>query len=129
MTSLKLSSTMEDMIKAAGAADPCYTSIMEAVLAESDKVSWDAAIEDGLIFVKGRWYVPDSRELKHKIFQAEHDSRVAGHFGQFKTLGNSTSSAKNGVSRVACTKSRVASLISTASEATVAPATNAPLTA
>ena len=43
-------------------------------------------MEDDLLFVKGRWYVPSNKELKNKILKAEHDSRVAGHFGQFKTL-------------------------------------------
>ena len=43
-------------------------------------------MDDGLLFVKGRWYVPSNKELKNKILMAEHDSRIAGHFGQFKTL-------------------------------------------
>ena len=30
--------------------------------------------------------MPGNKELKNKILKAEHDSRIAGHFGQFKTL-------------------------------------------
>ena len=30
--------------------------------------------------------MPSDMELKNKILKAEHDTRVAGHFGQFKTL-------------------------------------------
>ena len=43
-------------------------------------------MEDGLLFVKGQWYVACNKELKNRILKAEHDSRVAGHFGQFKKL-------------------------------------------
>jgi len=85
MTSLTLADTFSDKIRAAGAADPAYVALQKAIEGKK-KVKLDVDFVDGLLYVKGRWYIPDSRELKHTIFKAEHDSRVAGHFGQFKTL-------------------------------------------
>ena len=52
----------------------------------SKNVGKAVTMEDGLLFVKGQWYVPSNKELKNEILKAEHDSHVAGHFGQFKTL-------------------------------------------
>ena len=48
-------------------------------------VNKSTTMEDDLLFVKGRWYVPSNKELKNRILKVEHDSRVAGHFGQFQT--------------------------------------------
>src|SRR5436853_3918107 len=86
MSVFKLASTMEEKIRAAGAADELYAGMVERVLAGAKDISKDLTLEDGLLFRKGCWVVPDSRELKNMILKAEHDSRVAGHFGQFKTL-------------------------------------------
>ena len=52
----------------------------------SKNVSKSITMEDDLLFVKGRWYLPSNKELKNKILKAEHGFQVAGHFGQFKTL-------------------------------------------
>ena len=40
--------------------------------------------EDGLLYYKLRLYVPAS--LVPNILESKHDSRVAGHFGQDKTI-------------------------------------------
>jgi hypothetical protein len=42
--------------------------------------------DKGLLFVNHWWLVPDNKEIKNFILHAEHDSKVAGHFGLFKTL-------------------------------------------
>ena len=89
MTMLKLADTFVDLIKAAGAADQAYSDMLKTL--EGKEVGFKVAKyvvlgDDGLLYVRDRWYIPNSHELKHKIFSAEHDSRVAGHFGQFKTL-------------------------------------------
>ena len=86
MSALRLTSAMDDKVWVAGAADPVYIGILKAFHEGSKKLSKDITVEDGLVFMKGRWFVPDDRGLKNMILKADHDSRVAGHFGQFKTL-------------------------------------------
>jgi hypothetical protein len=46
----------------------------------------DRVIQKGLIYFKGRLQVPDMEELRLEIAESVHDSKVAGHFGQKKTL-------------------------------------------
>ena len=45
---------------------------------------WDQ--RDGLLFFRGKVYVPPSKELRRRIVEQHHDSRVSGHKGRFKTL-------------------------------------------
>jgi dUTP pyrophosphatase len=46
----------------------------------------DRVVIEGLIYFKGRLQIPDVEELRLEIAESEHDSKVAGHFGQKKTL-------------------------------------------
>ena len=71
---------------AAAAVDLFYQEMLKACEDGSKNFGMAVTMEDGLLFVKGRWYVLSNKELKNKILKAEHDSCVAGHFGQFKTL-------------------------------------------
>lgn len=41
--------------------------------------------EDGLVFWKGRIYVPPNKALRDEIIHAHHDTPTAGHPGRFKT--------------------------------------------
>jgi hypothetical protein len=43
------------------------------------------SLSDGLVFFKNHWDVPEGRDLRQEIFSQNHDSRIAGHFGQLKT--------------------------------------------
>jgi len=43
-------------------------------------------VEDGLLYYKGRLFIPSKEELLTEIAKGCHDSRVAGHFGQAKTI-------------------------------------------
>ena len=45
----------------------------------------DWILEDGLLFYKGRCYVPDNGELRRRITERFHDSLAAGHPGQLRT--------------------------------------------
>jgi hypothetical protein len=40
----------------------------------------------GLLMFHGKIYVPNDRDLRHRIVQQHHDMRIAGHAGHFKTL-------------------------------------------
>jgi hypothetical protein len=41
---------------------------------------------DGLLMFHGKIYVPKDRELRHRIVEQYHDTRITGHAGRFKTL-------------------------------------------
>jgi hypothetical protein len=41
---------------------------------------------DGLLMFCGKIYVPKDRDLRRRIVEQHHDTRIAGHAGRFKTL-------------------------------------------
>ena len=41
---------------------------------------------EGLLMFRGKIYVPKDPELRRRIVEQHHDSRIAGHAGRFKTL-------------------------------------------
>jgi hypothetical protein len=41
---------------------------------------------DGLLMFCGKIYVPNDRDLRRRIAEQHHDTRIAGHAGRFKTL-------------------------------------------
>jgi transposase InsO family protein len=42
--------------------------------------------QDGLLMFRGKIYVPKDRDLRRRIVEQHHDSRIAGHAGRWKTL-------------------------------------------
>ena len=76
------SETFLDEVRAEAANDPQYQQGLRAV--SEMKHNTIASIVDGLLYHKLRLYVP--KGLQQAIMQSEHDSRVAGHFGQDKTI-------------------------------------------
>lgn len=48
--------------------------------------STEWTLKDGLLCFRGRIYVPPNRDLRRRIVEQHHDSRIAGHAGRFKTL-------------------------------------------
>jgi len=42
--------------------------------------------KDGLLYYKNRLYIPEDEALQTEIAQGCHDSLVAGHIGQEKTI-------------------------------------------
>ena len=46
--------------------------------------NWQSS--EGLLYYKNRLYIPENSELHTLIAKGCHDSRVAGHFGQEKTI-------------------------------------------
>jgi hypothetical protein len=41
---------------------------------------------DGLLMFHGKIYIPKDRDLRCRIIEQHHDTRIAGHAGHFKTL-------------------------------------------
>ena len=56
--------------------DPTHGSIHSAEWSEVQ----------GLLMFRGKISVPNNRELRRRIVEQHHNSRVAGHAGRFKTL-------------------------------------------
>src|SRR6266550_2361128 len=81
-----LPSAMTERFEKAGREDPDWMATLEAVRAGSDKVAAGFEEKEGLLFYENRYVLPNDKVLRLKVLEANHDSRVAGHFGQFKTL-------------------------------------------
>ena len=60
MTTLKLSTPLVELLLTAAAADPLYQEMVRAFEGGSRNVGKTVTMEDGLLFVKGRWYVPSN---------------------------------------------------------------------
>ena len=52
-------------------------------LEKNNGLSWE---EDGIVYMEGRMYVQNSKKLKEKILQENHDSVDIGHPGQQRML-------------------------------------------
>ena len=76
----------ENNMRSAGKSDPNWVAMLEAVRAGSELVAPGFAEKDGLLLFENRYVLPNDKSLKLAVLSANHDSNVAGHFGQFKTL-------------------------------------------
>jgi hypothetical protein len=41
---------------------------------------------EGLFMFRGKIYVPNDRDLRHRIIEQHHNTHITGHVGHFKTL-------------------------------------------
>jgi len=46
----------------------------------------DWKIEDGLVFYKGRYFVPENFDIRKRVMGMHHDTLPMGHPGQWQTL-------------------------------------------
>jgi len=68
-------------------SDQTYLATLKALLKGDSKVDTNFSIEKDLLLYKNRWYIPKDEGLRRTIMEAEHDSKIAGHFGTYKTIG------------------------------------------
>jgi len=68
-------------------SDETYLATLKALLKGDSKVDTNFSIEKDLLLYKNRWYIPMDESLKRTIMEAEHDSKIAGHLGTYKTIG------------------------------------------
>ena len=66
--------------------DPDWITTLEAVKAGSELVAPSFTENEGLLFYEIRYVLPNDKTIKLSVLSANHDSKIAGHFGQFKTL-------------------------------------------
>jgi len=67
--------------------DKAYLDTFKSVLKSEKNVDTSLSIIKDLLCYKNMWYIPKDEALKRIIMEAEHDSRMAGHFGTYKTIG------------------------------------------
>ena len=63
-----------------------WLATQDAVAAKREGLDPHFSIENELLLWKGRWYIPDDIDLKNMILHDNHDSKIAGYFGIYKTL-------------------------------------------
>ena len=66
--------------------DKTWLPTRDAVAARKEGLDPHFRIENEVLLWKGRWYIPDDIDLKNMILHDNHDSKIAGHFGIYKTL-------------------------------------------
>jgi len=52
-------------------------------LEKKDRLSWK---QDRVVYMEGRIYIPNTKKLREKILQENHDSEDVGHLGQQRML-------------------------------------------
>jgi hypothetical protein len=67
-------------LKTKEAALKCQNGVDGPVVAE------EFGVKDDLLFYENRWIIPADSALRLRILNENHDSKVAGHFNQYKTL-------------------------------------------
>jgi len=67
--------------------DQSYLDMFKGVLKGEKNVDTSLSIIKDLLCYKNRWYIPKDEPLKRIIIEAQPDSRMAGHFGTYKTIG------------------------------------------
>ena len=88
--SLLLQTNVADLIRQSSRVDPFYTRIV-SILLIANKSEKDLCIiegfhlEEGLLYYKGRGYIPADKELKLNILTEAHDIPTATHPGYIKT--------------------------------------------
>ena len=73
--------TFFQQVRAALKTDADYQRLLKEKPTDKQRV-----IEEKLIYYKGRLQIPNNNLIKLQIILDEHDSKIAGHFGQKKTL-------------------------------------------
>jgi len=53
-------------------------------LEKQDGLTWE---EDGVVYMKGRIYIPNNKRIREEILKENHDSVDVGHLGQHRMLG------------------------------------------
>ena len=85
--------TMDDSflerIRTAGEEDDSWTARkgeLSQLKEGQERLPKNWELEDGLLYYKNRLFIPSNEELLMEIAKGSHDSMVAGHFGQVKTI-------------------------------------------
>jgi len=83
----RLQTTFHEALMKAADSNQTYLAMLKALLKGDSKVDTNFSIEKDLLLCKNRWYIPKDEGLRRTIVEAEHDSKIAGPFGTYKTIG------------------------------------------
>ena len=83
----RLQITFHEALMKAAESDQTYLATLKALLKGDSNVDTNFSIEKDLLLFKNRWYIPKDESLRRTIMEAEHDSKIPGHFGTHKTIG------------------------------------------
>jgi hypothetical protein len=81
----ELSEEFLDLLRQAAEKDPEWQATRDAVLRKDENVAEEFEVKGKLLYYENRWVIPKDPTLKLCILCENHDSKVAGYFGQFKT--------------------------------------------
>ncbi|KAH0607133.1 uncharacterized protein H6S33_003121 [Morchella sextelata] len=82
----QLQNTFLERLYTAAKEDSFWQELHRSLVERKPNLDQNLSVKNGLIFYKNRWYIPKDKKLQMEILSDTHDSKVAGHFGQFKTL-------------------------------------------
>ena len=82
----RLRDPFRDTLLAAGKLDQAWLATRNAVLDKQQGLDPHFSVEDEMLMWKNSWYIPDNIDLRNMILHDNHDSKIAGHFGIYKTL-------------------------------------------
>jgi len=83
----RLQTTFHEVLVKAADNDQTYLAVLKALLKGDSKVDINFSIEKDFLLYKNRLYIPKDQCLRRTIMEAEHDSKIAGHFGTYKPIG------------------------------------------
>ena len=66
--------------------DQAWLATHSAVATKKEALDPYFSVQNELLLWKGRWYISNDIDLKNMILHDNHDSKIAGHFGIYKTL-------------------------------------------
>jgi len=83
----RLQTTFHETLVKAADNDQTYLATLKTLLKGDSKDDTNFSIEKDLLLYKNTWYIPKDEGLRRTIMEAEHDSKIAGHFRTYKTIG------------------------------------------
>ena len=81
-----LAKELLDEVRQVAKQDAEYQQIMQSIKRKDDKVDKHLSVSEELLWFKQRLYIPNIMPLRLRLLEHDHDSKVAGHWGQAKTL-------------------------------------------
>jgi hypothetical protein len=79
-----------ERLRKAAQVDKDWQATKRAVLNQDPKVAPQFEVHGELLLYENRWVIPNDPDMRLAILEENHDSKVAGHFGQHKTYEKMT---------------------------------------
>ena len=86
---VKMSKWLEEEIVSKAKSDSIWQELYDKATEDGDlegRITMLVTYKDGMLFRKGKVWIPSNPSLRKLITESEHDSRMAGHIGMDKTM-------------------------------------------